>query len=85
MNEQLITICRAFAYAAARQRLSPDDALEFCVEFLPQVLAEVEILSRLQARWPQVVEPVVPAEPVEPQPKAAAPKKTRTRKKKARS
>lgn len=85
MNEQLITICRAFVYAAAQRRLSADDALSFCGELLPQVLAEIEILSRVQARWTQVVEPVVPAEPVEPKPAAPVAKKARSRKKKARS
>ena len=91
MNEQLITICRAFDAAARCGRLHPDDALRFCEEFLPQLIVECEILSIVRStREPEIAVPVAkPARRRKKVPVAVAmPAKTRKatrRTKKARA
>ncbi len=92
MNEQLITICRAFDAAARCSRLHPDDALRFCEEFLPQLIVECEILAAVVARTRELIEAEPVAKPARRRKKVpvavatpAKPRKAPRRTKKARA
>lgn len=85
MNEKLIAYARLVAIAASQQQLSDEVAQLFCKDAVPQLLAEIEVLNRVNAKFdallaPQQPEPV----PVVEKPKAAK-KARKPRKKKARA
>lgn len=88
MDEKLLEYSRLISTASQQEQLGADHALAFCQKVLPQLLAEIEILSRVQARMDAVFETVLsaPAEIVAP-PKADRRKRrpaAKARKKKAR-
>lgn len=95
MNEKLIAYSRLVAIAASQQQLSDEVAQTFCRDAVPQLLAEIEVLTRVNAKFDALLAPPKPEQPCEAticsnrwkapeQPKAE--KKTRKpRKKKARA
>ena len=85
MNEKLIAYARLVAIAASQQQLSDEVAQLFCKDAVPQLLAEIEVLNRVNQRFDALLAPSKP----EPAPVVAAPKPVRkarkARKKKARA
>jgi hypothetical protein len=97
MNEKLLAYSRLVAIAAAQNRLDAEAALTFCAQAVPQLLAELEVLSRVNAKFETVLQltPQPEAKPCEaticsdrwkkPEPAAAVKKPRKPRKKKARA
>lgn len=56
MNEKLIAYSRLVAIAAAQNRLDAESALTFCAQAVPQLLAELEVLSRVNAKFETVLQ-----------------------------
>lgn len=87
MNEKLIAYARLVAIAASQQQLSDEVAQLFCKDAVPQLLAEIEVLSRVSARFEGALALTLPQP--EPAPVVAPPKPARkarkARKKKARA
>lgn len=51
MNEKLIAYARLVSIAASQQQLSAEVAEAFCRDAVPQLLAEIEVLSRVSAKF----------------------------------
>lgn len=97
MNEKLLAYARLVAVAATRQQLDPESALTFCAHAVPQLLAELEVLSRVTAKFESVLQltPQPEQKPCEaticsdrwqkPEPLAPEKKARKPRKKKARA
>lgn len=51
MNEKLIGYARLVAIAAAQNQLGEEAAVAFCREAVPQLLAEIEVLSRVNQKF----------------------------------
>lgn len=92
MNEKLIGYSRLVAIAASQNQLGAETALVFCRDAVPQLLAELEVLSRVNERFEAALglalpeaEPAKPELKVVPAPVRAAKKVRKSRKKKARA
>lgn len=85
MNEKLIAYARLVAIAASQQQLSDEVAQLFCKDAIPQLLAEIEVLNRVNQRFDALLAPPKPEPaPVAPKPKAIKAER-KPRKKKARA
>jgi len=51
MSEKLISYARLVAIAASQNQLDEEVALVFCRDAVPQILAELEVLSRVNQRF----------------------------------
>lgn len=51
MNEKLLDYARLIAMAAAQQKLPADMAMLFCRDGVPLLLAELEVLTRVNDRF----------------------------------
>lgn len=85
MNEKLIAYARLVAIAASQNQLSDEVAQVFCKDAVPQLLAEIEVLTRVNAKFDALLAPPKPEPtPVEAKPKAIKAAR-KPRKKKARA
>lgn len=85
MNEKLIAYARLVAIAASQNQLSDEVAQVFCKDAVPQLLAEIEVLARVNAKFDALLAPPKPEPtPAEPKPKAIKAAR-KSRKKKARA
>jgi hypothetical protein len=63
MNEKLLAYARLISIAAATNKLDAENAISFCAHAVPQLLAELEVLSRVNQRFESALQIVVPPEP----------------------
>jgi len=66
MNDKLIGYARLVAIAAVQNQLGEETAIAFCRDAVPQLLAEIEVLSRVNQKFEVALGLVVP----EPAPQA---------------
>jgi len=95
MNEKLIAYARLVAIAASQNQLSDEVAQVFCKDAVPQLLAEIEVLTRVNAKFDALLTPPKQEAPCEaticsnrwkaPEEPKAAKKPRKPRKKKARA
>jgi hypothetical protein len=97
MNEKLIAYSRLVAIAASQRQLDAETAMMFCSDVVPQLLAELEVLTRVNAKFESVLQltPQPEQQPCEaticsdrwkqPEQPAAEKKARKPRKKKARA
>jgi hypothetical protein len=90
MNEKLIGYARLVAIAAAQNQLGEETAIVFCRDAVPQLLAELEVLGRVNQKFEVALGLAVPiveeaAKPALRVVAAPARKARKSRKKKARS
>jgi hypothetical protein len=87
MNEKLIAYARLVSIAASQQQLSDEIAQAFCKDAVPQLLAELEVLARVNQRFDALLalpqaEPPRQQEEKKPNPKRQRkPRKKNARKK----
>jgi hypothetical protein len=84
MNEKLIAYSRLVAIAASQRQLDAETAMMFCSDVVPQLLAELEVLTRVNAKFESVLQLTPQPEP-QPEKPAAEKKVRKPRKKKARA
>jgi hypothetical protein len=63
MHEKLIAYARLISIAAVQQKLDAENAIAFCASAVPQLLAELEVLSRVNEKFEAALQIAVPAEP----------------------
>jgi hypothetical protein len=92
MNEKLIGYARLVAIAASQNQLGEEAALAFCRDAVPLLLAELEVLGRVNQKFEVALNLALPeAQEAKPElkvvsaPIKAAKKVRKSRKKKARA
>lgn len=95
MTDKLVAYARLVAIAASQQQLSAEVAQLFCRDAVPRLLAEIEVLGRVNAKFDELLQ-APKAEPAcesticssrwkAPEPPKAEKKARKPRKKKARA
>jgi len=85
MNDKLIGYARLVAIAAVQNQLGEETAIAFCRDAVPQLLAEIEVLSRVNQKFEVALGLVVPEPAPQPVVVAKPARKRKPRKKKARA
>lgn len=85
MNEKLIAYARLVAIAASQNQLSEEVAQVFCKDAVPQLLAELEVLARVNAKFDALLAPQKPEVAAVVEKPKVAKKARKPRKKKARA
>lgn len=85
MNDKLIGYARLVAIAAVQNQLGEETAIAFCRDAVPQLLAEIEVLGRVNQKFEVALGLVVPEPAPQPVVVEKPARKRKPRKKRARS